>query len=207
MVWLERRIDARDGFHVAAPTMYVVTTRIAAAESGSRMSDDAWFRDFYESALPVVYGYFLRRCGGRVDVAEELTQETFMSAVKALRRDADIEAPLPWVVSIARRRLVDHYRAERRRRDHARAVHVEASRPLPDLSHLTTTVAEARLVAALDRVPPAQRAALVLRYVDDLPVREVGSLLDRSERAAESLLSRGRRSLRRAYEEADDGHD
>ena len=168
------------------------------------MSDDGWFREFYESALPVVYGYFLRRCGGRVDVAEELTQETFMSAVKTLQRGTEIEAPLPWIVSIARRRLVDHYRAQRRR-DTAHASSVLAAGVRPDESSVTTTVAEARLVGALDRVPTAQRAALVLRYVDDLTVAEVAGLLGRSERATESLLSRGRRSLRRAYEEGDDG--
>jgi DNA-directed RNA polymerase specialized sigma24 family protein len=41
---------------------------------------------------------------------------------------------------------------------------------------------------------------LILRYVDDLPVREVARLLSRNEGAVESLLSRGRERLRREYE-------
>lgn len=159
------------------------------------------FREFYDRALPLVYGYFFRRCGGRREIAEELTQETFLSVVRSLNRGAQVDAPLPWVVSIARRRLVDFYRSENRRRTVSQQPADRATLRQPT----TTTVAEVRLVAALDAVPEMQRLALVLRYVDDLPVREVGRLVDKSERATESLLSRGRKALRDAYEEAGDG--
>jgi RNA polymerase sigma factor (sigma-70 family) len=57
---------------------------------------------------------------------------------------------------------------------------------------------EGVLVDAVRRLPAAQRAAITLRYIDDLPVREVAALLGRSEGAVESLLSRGRETLRRA---------
>lgn len=75
------------------------------------------FRMFYDRALPVVFGYSVKRCGGHVDVAADLTQETFASAVSALRRGAQVDAPLPWIVTIARRRLVDHYRRTGRGED------------------------------------------------------------------------------------------
>lgn len=53
------------------------------------------------------------------------------------------------------------------------------------------------LLAALRALPPAQRAAIALRYVDDdLPVRAVADALGKSRRATESLLARGLRSLR-----------
>lgn len=158
------------------------------------------FREFYDRALPVVYGYFFRRCGGRRDIAEDLTQETFVSAVMSLKQGSQVNAPLPWVVSIARHRLVDFYRSENRRRTAGQQFSNES---LPQRA--TTTVAEVRLLTALDEVPEMQRLALVLRYVDDLPVREVALLIDKSERATESLLSRGRRSLFEAYQEVDDG--
>lgn len=166
------------------------------------MEDGDWFDEFYDRALPVIYGYFFRRCGGRKDVAEELTQETFLSAVRSLDRGVDVEAELPWVVSIARRRLVDYYRREARRRERRGAVRLERL-SLSDGSHSLTTFAEARLVAALDRVPSDQRLALMLRYVDGLPVKDVAGLLGRSESATESLIRRGRSALQRAYEEVD----
>lgn len=159
------------------------------------MADPEWFREFYDEALPVVYGYFLNRCGGRVDVAQDLTQETFMSAVRSMQQGEPIAAPLPWIVSIARRRLVDHYRRQSRER----GPRTPDERRNPSVE--TTTAAEARVIAALDSVSPTHRAAIVLRYVDDLPVREVAEVLGKSERATESLLVRARHALLDAYDE------
>ena len=155
---------------------------------------------FYGKALPVVYGYFFKRCGERREVAADLTQETFLSAVKAVRSGATVEAPMPWIVTIARRRLVDFYRRK-------------AARPVPDMEwteqpvsvgSLWTSGTEARLVSALEQVPADHRLVLVLRYVDDLPVADVAELIDRSVRATESLIVRARRSLQAAFEEVDD---
>lgn len=61
-------------------------------------------------------------------------------------------------------------------------------------------------IPRLARLPGQQRAALTLRYLDDLPVTEVAAHLGRSLHATETLLVRARAALRRAYqEERDDG--
>ena len=60
----------------------------------------------------------------------------------------------------------------------------------------------------LEQLGPHHRAALTLRYVDDLPVAEVATLLDRTLHATEALLVRARSAFRRAYttgEEVDGG--
>ncbi len=59
-----------------------------------------------------------------------------------------------------------------------------------------------RAVAALRNVPAAQRAVLVLHYMDGFSVAEVAATIDRSLEAVESLLARGRRSFKIAYKEA-----
>lgn len=105
------------------------------------------FRVFYDEALPVVYGYFFKRCGGHREVAADLTQETFLSAVKAVRSGATVEAPMPWIVTLARRRLVDFYR-----RKAARPLSVgEWTEPPVSVGSQWTSDTEARLVSALAR--------------------------------------------------------
>lgn len=158
--------------------------------------DPTSFREFYERALPRIYGYFFRRCGGSDDLARELTQETFTAAVAELTKGVVVEAPQPWIVGIARHKLADHYRRQSRLTMRARAAAADA--PL-QAQPSTTTEAEVRLAAALEAVSPPQRAALILRYVDDLPVSEVAATLGKSRRATESLLARGRAALARAY--------
>jgi RNA polymerase sigma-70 factor, ECF subfamily len=153
------------------------------------------FRRFYDDALPRVYGYLLRRCGGSSSVAEDLTQETFLAAVTELRRGRRIDAPLPWIYGIARHKLLDHYR---RRERHARRSDREPDAVLASVQNET----DDRALVALAAVPAAQRIALVLRHVDGLSVPEVAAALGRSVEAVESLLARGRVGFRQAYGEA-----
>jgi RNA polymerase sigma-70 factor, ECF subfamily len=155
--------------------------------------DSVSFRVFYDEALPRVYGYLLRRCGGSVAIAEDLTQETFLAAVRELRRKRPIDAPVPWILGIARHKLVDHYR-----RSETRAPDLELLDD-PELPTAEPDASDELGLTALDQVPAAQRAALVLRHLDELSVPEVAAVLGRSVEAVESLLARGRVSFRRAY--------
>lgn len=161
--------------------------------SGSSV-DPKWFRELYDEALPVVYGYFFSRCGGRRDVAADLTQETFLSALQSLEKGAKVEARVPWVVAIARRRLVDHIRRRTRRDAHTVGEYEVWVGPG------WTSEMEVRLIEALDRLADDHRLVLILRYVDDLEVSEVAELMGRSVRATESLLVRARASLADSFE-------
>ena len=143
--------------------------------------------------MPQVYGYLLPRCGNVAD-AEDLTAETFMAAVAALKRPNPPSVSVAWLIGIARHKLVDHYRRSERWWPEPALVDGDAGGVLepPD-------VGDERAVQALAQLPAAQRAALVLRHLDGLSVPEVARTLERSVEAVESLLARGRASFRRAY--------
>ena len=162
--------------------------------------EPAAFRLFYDRALPVVYGYFFKRCGGRMETVADLTQETFVSAIRALRNGARVDAPLPWIVTIARRRLVDHYRRTGRRED----VHRRLETDVVQVGPLSTSAAEDRVLRALAVLPAHFRLVLVLRYVDGLRVAEVAAEIGKGVGAAESLLARARAALTKTYEETGD---
>src|SRR5215212_3850632 len=91
---------------------------LEAAEPRSALdaafADEAGFRSWYDAMLPRVYGYVLARCGRNTHLAEELTQEPFFQAVRS-RRSFQGGASAPWLIGIARHRLVDHWRREERR--------------------------------------------------------------------------------------------
>jgi DNA-directed RNA polymerase specialized sigma24 family protein len=78
------------------------------------MADQAGFRVWYELALPRVYRYLLARCGGDADLAEELTQQTFVEGVR-LRGSFDGRSDaVTRLCGIGRHKLVDHFRRSRR---------------------------------------------------------------------------------------------
>ena len=153
----------------------------------------------YERALPQVYGYLLDRCGD-VATAEDLTSETFLAAVVAARRQVR-EVSIPWIVGVARHKLVDHWRRrsrEDRLRDQIGGATLEGDDPWD--VHLDSM----RATEVLQRLGAHHRAALTLRYVDGLPVPEVAELLGRSVHATEALLVRARGAFRRLYAGGED---
>src|SRR3546814_2276427 len=60
----------------------------------------------YDSALPQVYGYLASRCGSAT-AAEDLTSETFLAAVDAVRRGAVPDLTVAWLIGVARHKLAD----------------------------------------------------------------------------------------------------
>lgn len=140
--------------------------------------------------------FLLRRCSDQ-DLADDLLAETFLQAGQAIRLDRDISAG--WLFTVARRRLIDHWRQTGRQQDalrrHVREPRVDEDPALLiDASH-----ASVALNSALSRLCPTQRTALILRYCSDLNVTSVAHVLDLSYSATESLLARGRRKLATEY--------
>ncbi|MGI8697008.1 MAG: RNA polymerase sigma factor [Mycobacteriales bacterium] len=152
----------------------------------------------YETALPQVYGYLLARCS-RAALAEDLTAETFLAAVDAVRREDPPPLSVAWLVGVARHKLVDHWRREFRETRHLQTV-AGLAEPLGAADPWDEHLDAMRARATLDRLGPHHRSALTLRYLDDLPVAEVAHLLGRTLHATEALLVRARVAFRRAYE-------
>lgn len=157
------------------------------------------FRAFYDRALPAVYGYLRTRLSDLSRV-EDVTQEVFMAIVRQWPFPANIKDEVAFAVGIARHKLVDEYRRQDQHQKHRQRF---AAMSAADAAHRTTAAVEVRVHWALAGVPANQRAALVLRHVDDLPVKEVANIIGKSVRATESLLARGAKTLRKAFREVE----
>ena len=150
--------------------------------------------ELYDEALPHVYGYLLARCGDRT-VAEDLTAETFLAAVAAIRKPDVPALSIAWLIGVARHKLADHWRRAEREE---RGLRVLDGEPMcEDPWDVAVDVIRARAVLA--ELGAHHRAALTLRYLDGLPVGEVASHLGRTLHATEALLVRARNAFRRAY--------
>ena len=161
------------------------------------LADQALFRSWYEEALPYVYGFLLDRCGRR-SLAEELTQETLVEAVRSHASFDGRSDVLTWLCAIARHKLADHFR--RLDREERRRTRLLARRSAVEVAESSEeTDAREAVWRTLRALPAMQCAALSLHYLDGLSMREIAEILDRSESAVESLLSRGRESFKRIY--------
>ncbi len=134
--------------------------------------------------------------------ALDLTQATFLKAFRALggfRRKASFKT---WLLRIAHHEGLNWTRDRR----HQSGTDVEevAPRLAQPAEQERTLLAEERLGRvrrALAGIHGRYRTAIVLRYLDQLPIREIAAVLGTSEAMTKNLLFRGVRRLRRAVEE------
>lgn len=151
--------------------------------------------ELYDEALPHVYGYLVTRCGQRA-LAEDLTAETFLAAVSAVRKPDAPELSVGWLIGVARHKLADHWRRAEREQRGLRVLEGEPA-AVEDPWDVALDAIRARDVLA--ELGAHHRAALTLRYLDGLPVAEVAEHLGRTVHATEALLVRARTAFRRGY--------
>jgi RNA polymerase sigma-70 factor (ECF subfamily) len=189
-----------------SPVNASLDNRTRTEEFLALFHDEDAFRSWYDRTLPGVYAFVLYRCGGVRSVAMEITQEAFVDAVRQRARYDGRSAPLTWICGIARHKLADHFR--RRAREEARLVSLSAVAASHEADHAgweRSTDAREDVLRALRVVPSVQAAVLALHYLDGLSVREIAGTLHRTEKAVESLLSRGRENFKRAFAPAPGG--
>ena len=176
---------------------------VSRQEKGER--DESGLCSF-DDAHPAVYGYLLRRCGS-IELAEDLTTATF---VTALATTGQTEWAAPWLMVVARNKLIDHWRRQARAEEVDRRNADEAASTGDVADHAEAVVEMVQVGASLQQLPLDHRMVIVLRYLDDLTVESVAEQMGRSVRATESLLARARRAFQQAHAESEnqeDSHD
>ncbi|MBI4260455.1 MAG: RNA polymerase sigma factor [Actinobacteria bacterium] len=151
------------------------------------------FAAFLEEHRGPVYRFLVAAVGR--DGADDCFQETFLSALRAYPRLRDASNLRSWVLTIANRKAIDHHRAR------ARAIPVGAAvAEAGGRGAVSGPDGDPEVWWAVRALPPAQRAAVVHRYVLDLPYAEVARILGCSEEAARAAAYEGRRKLRTVLE-------
>ena len=160
--------------------------------------DEAEFDDFYTASFTRITGQVYAMIGDR-DEAQECVQEAFVRAWSHRRTLDQAEHPEAWVRTVAYRLAVSRWRrVVRGRRAPDRAVSLPVMSSGPD----ETRVA---VVEALKQLPEAQRRALVLHHLADLPVHEVAREVGAPVGTVKARLSRGRTALAAILTDTDQG--
>ena len=141
------------------------------------------FERFYEEHRQEIFSFLVRRLGP--ERAEDAFQETFLKALRAYPNLRHAEHLRAWAYTIASRVAIDEQRRPR------------ADADLPELATTDGRPAFAELEHLAERLPPTERAAVVLRYGYDLDYAEIGAALGSNATAARQAASAGIRRLRR----------
>ena len=145
--------------------------------------------ELYRLHAAEVFRYAYAVLGNRAD-AEDVTQTTFVNALRALERGEKPRKPTNWLITIAHNLIRQRFRQQQ-----ARPLEVELDRDVAVSEEEDDGPSIDELVRALQRIPPTQRQALVLRELEGRSYVEIGELLGVTQSALEALIFRARRSL------------
>jgi RNA polymerase sigma-70 factor, ECF subfamily len=159
--------------------------------------DEAAFAELVER-YHVRLRYYLRKMLGP-DQADDALQEVWLDVFRALPRLADPGAFTAWLYRIARVRT---YRVLRRRPPTQPLADVEPEAPEAEADF--TAEEAAAIHAALDRLSPEHREALILRFVEDMSYEQIAAVAGVPVGTVRSRLHNAKRELRRLLERTND---
>lgn len=172
------------------------TNALVASDDSALMlqvsqGDPAAYRALAERYLTGIVRYATRMLGDQAE-AEDVAQETFLRLWRdAGRYEARGYKPSTWLYRVAHNLCIDRLRARKPQADiEDQAASERTSAPLAERE------LAAHVTAALANLPERQRAAIALVHYEEKSLEEAGLVLGCAASAVESLLARGRRSLR-----------
>ena len=158
--------------------------------------DESAWQMLYDATFAGLYAYVCWRCAGLRDVADELVQECWLTAVRRVRSFDPTRASFAaWIRGIAGNVVRNHFRALRRTKP-LRPLDGREAAPAAD--ERDTQECIARALASLSE---RHEAVLRAKYLEMHSVADIAAQWQESPKAIESLLTRAREAFRQAYTE------
>jgi RNA polymerase sigma-70 factor (ECF subfamily) len=191
----------------SSATPHAIDAVIQRCLDGDQAAWDEIVRLHWRRVFNIAYKFV-----GRHDLAEELTQDVFLKLFKSLDtfdRRANFQT---WLISVSRNLCIDHYRSVRKERETMNR-DVDPSELTPVATTRSPHVElEQRdrvqlLRAALDKLAPSLRTAVMLRDIQELSYQEIADRLRLPEGTVKSRINRGRTELARQIQKLREQQD
>ena len=166
--------------------------------------DLAAWRTLYDRHVPTLWRYVYVQTGGDHQLAEDVVSETILALVAAVDKlDPGGGSLAGWLARVARNKLHDHRRRQdRAARAAATVAQRERSVGVEPAAAVEKAETRAQVLAVMDQLADEERFVLQAKYLEGLSVRQIAARLGRTEKAAESILLRARRSFRTLFQRA-----
>ena len=162
-------------------------------------NENAW-RTWYDESFDELLRYVRWRCGGRKDWADEIVQDTWLTAVRRIRRFDPRKGPfLAWLRGIAANLLRNELRRRRRAAKFLQSPDGQISESGAGDLDWEDRRRQEEVAAALDALSEREEAVLRAKYLDGLSVAEIAAARGETPKAVESLLTRARQAFREVY--------
>lgn len=166
--------------------------------------DNAAFGQLYQHYVDDVFAYVQMRVRN-IAIAEDLTQDIFMNAFRAIASFQWHGSFAPWLLRCAHNRVANHWRTQGRRPEQvALPSEDDAERPMPELAGSDDTFADIDVRLGAEQVESAmtgltdlQQQVIALRFGAGLSLAETAEIMERSQNAVKNLQHNALGALRR----------
>lgn len=158
--------------------------------------------ELYNSYINKIYSTVYNQVDRDHNATQEIVQDVFLAAVKSAKNFRNRSKVYTWLYSIANKKIADYYRRKKRsdKLQISTDIDIETTE---DKSFLSTEPAESIedqevIKQAMDRLPVHYKQVLILKYIEEMSVDEIGEALNRTPKSVEGILSRARKELKAA---------
>ncbi|MEA2057009.1 MAG: RNA polymerase sigma factor [Patescibacteria group bacterium] len=160
-------------------------------KKGQSKAVKQWFNHYYPQLMRLA----LKKAQTAKD-AEDLVQETFINCLRQIHLFRESSSLKTWMISILRHEIADYYRKKYAKKAIRTVPLAEfiLEEKIEDSREVNKRVAE-----VLTKMREQRKNILLMKYVDNLGVREIARRVDRSFKAVESELYRAREDFKKLY--------
>lgn len=166
----------------------------------AKRGESSAFGSLYDFYMPRIYRFVLVKVGQREE-AEDITHQTFLKAWENIHTYNFRGHPFgSWLYRIARNTVIDYHRKSRPE------VNIDFLPPeLLRSEESPKAAAELKmeweaLLASMKKLKDIEQDVLIMRFIEDMPYREIGKIVGKSEGAVKVIQHRALKNLKKLVE-------
>lgn len=179
----------------AEPPQNTEEARLHALVELAKAGDAGAFGELYDHYVTSIFRFVYYRVGSK-HLAEDLTADTFVRAMRAIDRfnwqGRDFGA---WLTTIARNLVADHFKSSRARLETLIDAVPEGATEAGSDKEVLGNLTNQALYHAINELSPEQRDCLIMRFIQSMSIAQTAAALGRSEGAVKQLQLRAVRTL------------
>lgn len=159
--------------------------------------DSSAFGSLYDHYQPAIYRFVVVKVGSREE-AEDITHHVFLSAWTNVRTYRHRGHPFSsWLYQIARNMVIDHYRSKKDDVSLDKLDPESSIIPAAAQSDLFIKLQLEKVHVAIKTLKPDYQDVIILRFIEDLPLKEVAAILKKTEGAIKLSQHRAIKELKK----------
>lgn len=159
----------------------------------------AEFEQYYDQYKHKIYTYLYYRSGKNKERAEDLTSEVFLKALEKFHTYKPESSFQSWIYAVAHNHLVDFFRKNKEAHVDLEDVENLLESSIDTKSLLRKRVATEQVVEMLDSLSDREREIVLLRYQQELPMRDIAEIVDEQETNVRVTIHRALAKLKKRY--------